>query len=123
MGVLGGSFWLRFFWESTPDTGLGGLGPTVQAVSPSSKSALHPPHDFAAPRIDINHAPQAVLESLPRIGPKRAGAIVAEREANGPFRSAEDLLRVPGIGPATLKIIAPHLYFTPSHETSLERNR
>jgi len=52
--------------------------------------------------IDVNHAGAAALESLPGIGPSLAAAIVAYREAHGPFLSVDALLDVPGIGPATL---------------------
>ena len=37
------------------------------------------------------------------IGPAKAEAIVAYREANGPFSSVEDLVLVKGIGGATLE--------------------
>lgn len=51
-------------------------------------------------RIDVNRAPAAWLEVLPGVGPARAAAIVAARGAS-PFRSVEELERVPGIGPVT----------------------
>lgn len=53
-------------------------------------------------RVDLNRATQAELEALPGIGPARAQAIVRWREEHGSFQELEDLLRVPGIGPATL---------------------
>jgi len=53
-------------------------------------------------RIELNTAGQAELELLPGIGPKRATAIIASREADGPFRSVDDLIRIRGIGPATV---------------------
>ena len=59
----------------------------------------------AAGKIDINSASVESLVSLPQIGEVRAAAIVAYREANGPFASAEDILNVAGIGPATLEAI------------------
>jgi competence protein ComEA len=49
--------------------------------------------------LDLNTADAEALQALPGIGPALAGRIVADREAQGPFRTAEDLLRVPGIGP------------------------
>ncbi|HID88186.1 MAG TPA: ComEA family DNA-binding protein [Anaerolineales bacterium] len=58
-------------------------------------------------RIDLNTATAAELEALPHIGPTLARDIVAYRETYGPFRSVEDLLNVPGIGPSTLKEIRP----------------
>jgi competence protein ComEA len=54
-------------------------------------------------RVDINRATAAQLESLPGIGPTRAGAIVEHREAHGPFASVDALADVPGIGQATIE--------------------
>lgn len=57
-------------------------------------------------RLDLNLATQAELETLPGVGPARAQAIIAEREAR-PFRVPGDLRRVPGIGEATFQRLAP----------------
>ncbi|MCL4554367.1 MAG: helix-hairpin-helix domain-containing protein [Actinobacteria bacterium] len=48
--------------------------------------------------IDLNSATAEELQSLPGIGPSISERIVADREANGPFGSPEDLMRVSGIG-------------------------
>ena len=56
--------------------------------------------------VNINTASEAQLESLPGIGPSTAGKIVAERTANGPFKSIDDLTRVAGIGEKKLAAIA-----------------
>ena len=53
--------------------------------------------------ININTAHPKDLERLPGIGEKRAGDIVAYREANGPFEQVEDIQRVSGIGEATFE--------------------
>jgi competence protein ComEA len=58
--------------------------------------------------IDPNRADARTLEVLPGIGPARAAAIVAERERR-PFAHAADLERVAGIGPKTLRRMAPWL--------------
>ena len=55
--------------------------------------------------IDLNLAPAALLETLPGIGPALANAIVDYRESNGPFRSVDEIVSVPRIGPATLNNI------------------
>lgn len=57
--------------------------------------------------ININVATAADLERLPEIGGTRAAAIIAYREANGPFDHTEDILLVPGIGPVIFERIAP----------------
>lgn len=49
-------------------------------------------------RLDPNQADVVQLQRLPGVGPARAAAIVRERDENGPFASAEDLARVPGVG-------------------------
>ena len=52
--------------------------------------------------VNVNTASPEALDTLPGIGPVKAAAIIAHRESNGPFRTTEDLLQVPGIGPNTL---------------------
>ena len=52
----------------------------------------------AAP-VDINSADAATLAAaINGVGPSRAAAIVAYREANGPFTSVDDLSAIKGIG-------------------------
>lgn len=59
---------------------------------------------FAATPVNINKADAATIaQSLDGIGESKAQAIVAWREANGPFKTADDLAQVKGIGPATLE--------------------
>ncbi len=57
-------------------------------------------------KIDLNRAGAWLLSALPGIGEVTAQRIVSYREASGPFRSPSDLLKVEGIGPATLDKIA-----------------
>ena len=65
--------------------------------------ALLPVIAWAGP-VDLNTADAATLaRELKGIGPARAEAIVAWREANGPFRSPEVLVRVQGIGDRVLE--------------------
>jgi competence protein ComEA len=63
----------------------------------------------AGERIDLNTATAEELARLPRIGPGLAARIVADRAAHGPFASADALVRVPGIGPTTLKGVRAHV--------------
>lgn len=53
--------------------------------------------------VSLSRADRPTLETLPRVGPATAERIIAWREKNGPFLSVDDLLAVPGIGPATLE--------------------
>lgn len=52
--------------------------------------------------VSLSTASLEQLQTLPRIGPAMAARIVAWREANGGFRSVDDLLKVSGIGARTL---------------------
>ena len=57
----------------------------------------------AADTIDINSATAEELAAvMTGVGLKKAMAIVAFRDENGPFASVEDLVRVSGIGSATV---------------------
>lgn len=58
--------------------------------------------------IDINTADEELLQRLPGIGPALAERIVADREANGPFATVEELTRVSGIGEKTLEALLPY---------------
>lgn len=69
--------------------GTAGVGPTGVSASESHM-------------VSLNSADVRALESLPGIGPSLAAAIIAYREEHGPFQSVEELVKVPGIGPATL---------------------
>ncbi|HIW75253.1 MULTISPECIES: ComEA family DNA-binding protein [Gordonibacter] len=63
--------------------------PAPQASTPSAA---------VGGKININRATAAELDTLPGVGASTADKIVADREANGPFKSIEDLKRVSGIG-------------------------
>lgn len=60
-----------------------------------------PAFAFASTAVNINTADAGTLaQSLDGVGLAKAQAIVAWREANGPFTSADQLTEVKGIGPA-----------------------
>lgn len=74
-------------------------------VPPPGQAHLPPgaPGTGAAPGtglISINTASAAELTALPGVGEATAAAIVAHRDANGPFATLEALMDVKGIGPA-----------------------
>lgn len=59
---------------------------------------------LAATPVNINKATAATLaKSLDGIGQGKAEAIVAWRDAHGPFKKADELGRVKGIGKATIE--------------------
>lgn len=55
---------------------------------------------FAA--VNINTATQSELESVKGLGPAKAKAIIAYREANGAFKSVDDLDKVKGFGKSSI---------------------
>jgi competence protein ComEA len=64
---------------------------------------LMPAFVWAGP-VDINSADAATIaKELQGIGLSRAQAIVAYREKNGAFRSADDLRKIKGIGQKVLE--------------------
>ena len=71
------------------------FGGQVMAEQPAETPA-------ATAVININTATAAELTQLEGIGETKALAIVADRQANGPFSAPADLARVRGIGEATV---------------------
>ena len=66
--------------------------------------SLMPGLAAATEKVDINVADVPTLDRvLLNIGPAKAEAIVAYRQANGPFRSVEQLALVKGIGLKTIE--------------------
>lgn len=55
--------------------------------------------------VSLNTASAAELTTLPGVGDATAAAIIAHREANGPFASVEQLVDVKGIGPAKFEAL------------------
>jgi competence protein ComEA len=66
----------------------------------------------AGEQVDVDVASASELARLPRIGPRLAKVIVADREAHGAFGSLAGLDRVAGVGPGLLKVVAPHVAFS-----------
>ena len=62
--------------------------------------------------LNINTATAEELDTLPGIGPARAGDIITTRRQLGGFSSVQDLTMVSGIGPATLDKITTEACIT-----------
>ncbi len=60
--------------------------------------------NLQAEPVNINQAEAEVIaQSLSGIGVKKAQAIVQWRETHGPFKSADQLSEIKGIGPKTVE--------------------
>jgi competence protein ComEA len=69
-------------------------------------------YGFAIAAVNINTATKKELTTIQGIGEKRAQDIIDFRTKNGPFKSVDDLQKVPGIGPGTMKPIRSQLTTT-----------
>src|SRR5688572_28818349 len=67
--------------------------------SPARRPAPDSPTSHATGRIDLDTAPAEEIERLPGIGPALARRIVSDRQSNGPFGCLAALDGVKGIGP------------------------
>lgn len=65
---------------------------------------LFAPFSMASEPVNVNTATaEEIAAALKGVGPAKAEAIVAYREANGPFVSVDQLTEVKGIGAATIE--------------------
>ena len=90
-------------------------GEPTQEAAPGPAAAVRGDSASSIPRgLDLNTATAAELDRLPGIGPVLAARIVEHRRRNGPFRSPDELLTVPGIGPRLLERLRPALAESPA---------
>ena len=80
--------------ESREQYGVSGAGGGIEGGRSSAEASS----DRSGTLIDINTADAKMLETLPGIGPATSEKIIADRTANGPYKSLMDLARVSGIG-------------------------
>ena len=67
---------------------------------------------LALAAVNLNTAAMEELVALPGIGPAKAQAIIDHRKAHGPFKSVEELKDVKGIGAKRFEKIKPDLAVT-----------
>jgi competence protein ComEA len=102
----------RAGWQATMDkmVSLGAKGTDKEYQLVVDYLAAH----YAAeeiPRINVNTARAIDLESGLTLRRSQAAAIIDYRQKNGPFKSIEDLKKVPGIDPAKIDAKKDRLIF------------
>ncbi len=81
----------------------------VALLASASSAAGEEPAPAKKSVVNVNQASADELARLPRVGPSLAGKIVAHREQHGPFKRAQDLMEVKGIGEKMFAILQPYL--------------
>lgn len=84
-----------------PGAGGGGGGASGAGTSGAGSGATGP--------VSLSSATAADLEALDGVGPALAARIIAWRDSHGGFSSVDALDEVPGIGPARMEALRPHL--------------
>jgi competence protein ComEA len=77
------------------------VGGRKEKTHPTGKGS-----DSAAAPLDVNRASAEELQRLPGVGPTLSSRILHAREQR-PFKSVDDLRRVPGVGAKTLEKLRP----------------
>lgn len=73
------------------------------ALAALMAASLFSGYAMAGSPVNVNTASaEEIAEGLDGVGPAKAAAIVAHRDANGPFADPDELVAVKGIGIATV---------------------
>ena len=104
-------------WVNQPGQAPGGVqllaGLTPGSPTAHRDSSLRQAQPLApGEQINLDSAAAEDITRLPRIGPRLAKTIVADRQERGPFGGLPGLDRVPGVGPGLLKVLAPYVRFS-----------
>ena len=94
----------RAGWQATVDkmVSLGAQGSEKDFEAVVDYLSKNYPGD-ELPKLNVNKAPAIEFESRLSLKRSQAAAIVAYREKHGPFKSIEDLKKVPGIDVAKIE--------------------
>lgn len=80
--------------------------------APAQETAAWDAQTADARRVDVNLATAEELERLPGIGPATAERIVAYRQEHGGFAQIAELRQVPGVGPKALDALSEFVTVT-----------
>ncbi|WP_099833268.1 helix-hairpin-helix domain-containing protein [Streptococcus suis] len=81
----------------------------ISVVASTTASSAMSQEEKNTNLVNLNTATEADLQTISGIGSKRAADIIAYREANGGFKSVDDLNNVSGIGDKTMESIRPYV--------------
>lgn len=81
----------------------------ISVVASTTASSAMSQEEKNTSLVNLNTATEADLQTISGIGAKRAIDIIAYREANGGFKSVDDLNNVSGIGDKTMESIRPYV--------------
>ncbi|HEL2056061.1 TPA: helix-hairpin-helix domain-containing protein [Streptococcus suis] len=81
----------------------------ISVVASTTASSAMSQEEKSTSQVNLNTATEADLQTISGIGAKRAADIIAYREANGGFKSVDDLNNVSGIGDKTMESIRPYV--------------
>ena len=110
----------RAGWQSTIDkmVSLGAKATDKELTAVLDYLALHYPGEDV-PKLNINKARAIEIESALSLPRSQAAAIIDYRTKNGNFKTVDDLEKVKGIGPGTMKQIRNNI--TVSGETMIPK--
>lgn len=86
-----------------------GKDENISVVTSTTASTAMSQDEKNTSLVNLNTATEADLQTISGIGAKRAADIIAYREANGGFKSVDDLNNVSGIGDKTMESIRPYV--------------
>jgi len=89
------------------------LPPAPASAPPSPRAPAPGREPHRTGTLDLNAASAEELVALPGIGPALAARIVTSRAEHGRFRSPEELTRVSGIGKKSLERLLPLVHASP----------
>jgi competence protein ComEA len=81
----------------------------VMALAMSSGIAAAAAKEQPSGKVNINTASAEQLTQLPGVGEKLAARIVEHRQKEGPFKTAQELMNVKGIGEKNFQKLQPYL--------------